>query len=94
MAADKNVITVPSEHPKIKIHKWRVREGFPVRMSQVILLYEICDSDDKEIKKLKASTVGVVKKRLFKDGAIAETGYDGLGKTNYAKIIENIKLLS
>ncbi|XP_061389542.1 RNA polymerase II subunit A C-terminal domain phosphatase [Musca vetustissima] len=87
------VIKAPTEHPRIKINRWRVREGFPVSASQVILLYEALasnddDVDDKEkgksgettapkptdatIHKLKAQRVGVVKKRLYKDGAIVK----------------------
>ena len=71
--ADQNVCA--PENTKIKICKWRVREGFPVNLSQVILLYEIFEADDKEIKRLKANKSGVVKKRLYKDGAIVEKGF-------------------
>lgn len=80
------VIKAPVEHPRIRINRWRVREGFPVSASQVILLYEALPADenveaggagtkvaaDKTIHKLKAQRVGVVKKRLFKDGAIVK----------------------
>lgn len=71
----KIVINAPTEHPRIRINKWRVREGYPVSNSQVILLYNLPDDDaDKEVRKLKATRVGVVKKRLYKDGAIVEQG--------------------
>lgn len=74
------VIKAPVEHPRIRINRWRVREGFPVSASQVILLYEVLPpegvedtttttTNNKTIHKLKAQRVGVVKKRLFKDGA-------------------------
>ncbi|XP_073845794.1 RNA polymerase II subunit A C-terminal domain phosphatase Fcp1 [Musca autumnalis] len=84
------VIKSPTEHPRIKINRWRVREGFPVSASQVILLYEALSaatdeeqekgaqttkapkSADATIHKLKAQRVGVVKKRLYKDGAIVK----------------------
>lgn len=87
------VIKAPTEHPRIKINRWRVREGFPVSASQVILLYEVVSAtvDDEEkgksaettapkptdaaIHKLKAQRVGVVKKRLYKDGAIVKAEY-------------------
>lgn len=86
------VIKAPTEHPRIKINRWRVREGFPVS-NQVILLYEVVSAtvDDEEkgksaettapkptdtaIHKLKAQRVGVVKKRLYKDGAIVKAEY-------------------
>lgn len=72
------VIKAPGEYPRIKINRWRVREGFPVSASQVILLYEVLPAEgagdistpgDATIYKLKAQRVGVVKKRLYKDGA-------------------------
>ncbi|XP_046809793.1 RNA polymerase II subunit A C-terminal domain phosphatase [Lucilia cuprina] len=76
------VIRAPVEHPRIRINRWRVREGFPVSASQVILLYEALPTEgvedastkiaNKIIHKLKAQRVGVVKKRLFKDGAIVK----------------------
>ncbi|XP_036345271.1 RNA polymerase II subunit A C-terminal domain phosphatase-like, partial [Rhagoletis pomonella] len=84
-------ITAPAEHP-IRINKWRVREGFPITSSQVILLYEITSSDnsseasstktlatsvvsvDKTLLKLKANRVGVVKKRLYKEGQLVPQG--------------------
>ncbi|KAM7345800.1 RNA polymerase II subunit A C-terminal domain phosphatase Fcp1 isoform 2-T2 [Cochliomyia hominivorax] len=73
------VIKAPVEHPRIRINRWRVREGFPVSASQVILLYEALPAEEtaeevntKTIHKLKAQRVGVVKKRLFKDGAIVK----------------------
>lgn len=73
------VIKAPGEYPRIRINRWRVREGFPVSASQVILLYEVLppegvgeptpSSAEATIYKLKAHRVGVVKKRLYKDGA-------------------------
>uniref|UniRef100_A0A1I8Q3D7 RNA polymerase II subunit A C-terminal domain phosphatase n=1 Tax=Stomoxys calcitrans TaxID=35570 RepID=A0A1I8Q3D7_STOCA len=73
------VIKAPGEYPRIRINRWRVREGFPVSASQVILLYEVLPAEEEEggdlptpdatIHKLKAQRVGVVKKRLYKDGA-------------------------
>lgn len=72
--SDQNIEINAPDNCKIKIIKWRVREGYPVNNSQVILFYEDCDSVDKEVKKLKSTKVGVVKKRLYKDGAIVEKG--------------------
>ncbi|XP_055848232.1 RNA polymerase II subunit A C-terminal domain phosphatase [Episyrphus balteatus] len=71
---DKNIEVFAPDDCKIKIIKWKVREGFPVNNSQVILVYEVCDSVNKEVKKLKSTKVGVVKKRLYKDGAFVEKG--------------------
>lgn len=67
MASESIVVCGPSEN-RIKIHKWKVREGFQVTNNQVILLYELIDCDDKEIKRFKVNKSGVVKKRLFNDG--------------------------
>lgn len=74
MASESIVVCGPSEN-RIKIHKWKVREGFQVTNNQVILLYELIDSDDKEIKRFKVNKCGVVKKRLFNDGDTIEKEY-------------------
>ncbi|XP_053962975.1 RNA polymerase II subunit A C-terminal domain phosphatase [Anastrepha ludens] len=84
-------IRAPAEH-SIRINKWRVREGFPITSSQVILLYEITSSGngstasstktvaasvvsvDNTLHKLKANRVGVVKKRLYKEGQLVPRG--------------------
>lgn len=52
-----------------------MREGFQVTNNQVILLYVLADGEDKEIKRLKATQSGVVKKRLHKDGDVVPKGY-------------------
>lgn len=67
MATNATTVYSPTEN-SIKIHKWKVREGFQVTNNQVILLYELIDSDDKEIKRLKSTKCGVVKKRYQHDG--------------------------
>lgn len=74
MASESIVVCGPSEN-RIKIHKWKVREGFQVTNNQVILLYELIDSNDKEIKRFKVNKCGVVKKRLFNDGDTIEKEY-------------------
>lgn len=74
--ANPNTTTVfsPSEN-SIKIHKWKVREGFQVATNQVILLYELVDGDDKEVKRFKSTKCGMVKKRHYKDGDVVDTEY-------------------
>lgn len=82
--------TVIRAPEKIKIKKWRIRENYPVSHSQVILLYETFNENEEGneatvsaattttstlVQKLKANNVGVVKKRLFKDGDIVPKGY-------------------
>lgn len=73
MSAD-TIVCAPQDNC-IKISKWKVREGFQVTNNQVILLYVLTDSEDKEIKRFKATTCGVVKKRLHEDGDIVPKGY-------------------
>lgn len=58
-----------------------MQEGFQVTNNQVILLYQLADSDDKEIKRLKATTSGVVKKRLHKAGDVVQKGYVFISKS-------------
>lgn len=57
---------------QIRINKWKVREGFQVNNNQLILLYELTSGNDTEIKRLKSTKCGVVKKRFFKDGDVVD----------------------
>lgn len=67
--------TVFSPAHKIKINKWRVREGFQVNNNHVILLYELVDdSGDKAVKRLKSTKCGIVKRRHFTEGDIVDVG--------------------
>lgn len=72
--ADQNIAVCAPIENCIKIIKWKVREGFQVTSGQLILLYELTDSNDKEIKRLKSTNSGVVKKRLFKEGDLVKKG--------------------
>lgn len=65
---------VCSPDNSIKITKWKVREGYRVSAGQLVLLYVDADSNGKEIKRLKSSKVGVVQKRLYKEGEIVQSG--------------------
>lgn len=58
----------------IKITKWKVRESYRVSAGQLILLYVDADGDGKEVKRLKSPKVGVVQKRLYKDGDVVPSG--------------------
>lgn len=60
--------TICSPNVPIKITKWKVREGFQVNNNQLILLYELQDGNDKEVKRLKSTKCGVVAKRFFAEG--------------------------
>lgn len=71
MATNTTTVYSPTEN-SIKIYKWKVRDGFQVTNNQVILLYELINSDDKEIKRLKSTKCGVVKKRHHNDGDIVD----------------------
>lgn len=61
-----------SPNIQIKIKKWKVREGFQVNNNQLILLYELTSGNDTEIKRLKSTKCGVVKKRFHKEGDIVD----------------------
>lgn len=58
----------------IQISKWKVREGYRVSAGQLILLYVVADGDPKDVKRLKSTKVGVVQKRLFKEGDVVAKG--------------------
>lgn len=66
---------------RIRINKWRVREGQNVSVAQILFLYQQLGEDDKPVKqndslvqKYKSNRAGVVKKRLRKEGEIVIKG--------------------
>lgn len=70
---NQNIICAPADSA-IKIHKWKVREGYPVTSGNIILFYELPGGPEKDVKRLKATKAGVVKKRLAKEGEIVDKG--------------------
>lgn len=81
--SDAEKTTVFSPNCQIKINKWKVREGFQVNNNQLILLYELTSGGggdsgggggvtDTEIKRLKSTKCGVVKKRFYKEGDLVD----------------------
>ncbi|XP_065087791.1 RNA polymerase II subunit A C-terminal domain phosphatase [Ochlerotatus camptorhynchus] len=70
---NQNIICAPAES-SIKINKWKVREGYPVTTGNIILFYECLNGSEKDVKRLKATKAGVVKKRLAKEGEIVDKG--------------------
>uniref|UniRef100_A0A336LUZ3 RNA polymerase II subunit A C-terminal domain phosphatase n=1 Tax=Culicoides sonorensis TaxID=179676 RepID=A0A336LUZ3_CULSO len=59
---------------KLKISKWKIRNGSQISNGNVVLLYEEIDDPNKVLKRLKSNKCGVVKKRLYKDGDVVESG--------------------
>lgn len=66
---------------RIRINKWRVREGQNVSVAQILFLYQQLGDDGKPVKqndsivqKYKSNRAGVVKKRLRKEGEIVIKG--------------------
>ncbi|XP_058054438.1 RNA polymerase II subunit A C-terminal domain phosphatase [Anopheles bellator] len=88
---NQNIICVPDDCA-IKINKWKVREGFPVTTGSIILFYELPDSSDKEVKRLKATKSGVVKKRLAREGETVTQGKPvlALGQCNHTTVIKDM----
>ncbi|XP_055627191.1 RNA polymerase II subunit A C-terminal domain phosphatase [Toxorhynchites rutilus septentrionalis] len=70
---NQNIIHAPTEYA-IKINKWKVREGYPVTNGNIILFYECSDGSEKDVKRLKATKAGVVKKRLAREGDVVDKG--------------------
>uniref|UniRef100_A0A1Q3EZ87 RNA polymerase II subunit A C-terminal domain phosphatase n=1 Tax=Culex tarsalis TaxID=7177 RepID=A0A1Q3EZ87_CULTA len=70
---NQNIICAPPDCA-IKINKWKVREGYAVTGGNIILFYECPGGPEKDIRRLKATKAGVVKKRLAKEGEIVEKG--------------------
>ncbi|XP_001361849.2 RNA polymerase II subunit A C-terminal domain phosphatase [Drosophila pseudoobscura] len=66
---------------RIRINKWRVREGQFVSAAQILFLYQEVGDDGKPskagnmtVQKYKSNRAGVVKKRLRKDGEMIVKG--------------------
>uniref|UniRef100_A0A182QNG6 RNA polymerase II subunit A C-terminal domain phosphatase n=1 Tax=Anopheles farauti TaxID=69004 RepID=A0A182QNG6_9DIPT len=88
---NQNIICAPDDCA-IKINKWKVREGFPVTSGNIILFYELLDGSDKEVKRLKATKSGVVKKRLAREGATVAKGKPvlELGQCSHTTVIKDM----
>uniref|UniRef100_A0A182RTN8 RNA polymerase II subunit A C-terminal domain phosphatase n=1 Tax=Anopheles funestus TaxID=62324 RepID=A0A182RTN8_ANOFN len=88
---NQNIICAPDDCA-IKISKWKVREGFPVTSGSIILFYEQLDGSDKEVKRLKATQSGVVKKRLAREGATVAKGKPvlELGQCSHMTVIKDM----
>ncbi|KFB46902.1 hypothetical protein ZHAS_00014910 [Anopheles sinensis] len=88
---NQNIICAP-EDCAIKISKWKVREGYPVTSGNIILFYEVLDGGDKEVKRLKATKSGVVKKRLAREGATVAKGKPvlELGQCSHTTVIKDM----
>uniref|UniRef100_A0A182JTN3 RNA polymerase II subunit A C-terminal domain phosphatase n=1 Tax=Anopheles christyi TaxID=43041 RepID=A0A182JTN3_9DIPT len=88
---NQNIICAPDDCA-IKISKWKVREGFPVTSGSIILFYEQLDGSDKEVKRLKATKSGVVKKRLAREGATVAKGKPvlELGQCSHTTVIKDM----
>lgn len=71
---EQNIIVLSPINGIIRIHKWKVKENFQVSTGQLLLLYETVGLDDKEIKRLKSTHSGLVRKRLFKEGDCVRKG--------------------
>uniref|UniRef100_A0A182YFK7 RNA polymerase II subunit A C-terminal domain phosphatase n=1 Tax=Anopheles stephensi TaxID=30069 RepID=A0A182YFK7_ANOST len=88
---NQNIICAPDDCA-IKISKWKVREGYPVTSGSIILFYEQLDGSDKEVKRLKATQSGVVKKRLAREGATVAKGKPvlELGQCSHTTVIKDM----
>ncbi|XP_049963662.1 RNA polymerase II subunit A C-terminal domain phosphatase [Schistocerca serialis cubense] len=70
----KGVIVFPLGKPA-KLLKWAVEEGSFVSIGRVLLFYNLnVDAEKPTEQKLKAKTVGVIRKLLVKEGEIIEPG--------------------
>ncbi|XP_053672862.1 RNA polymerase II subunit A C-terminal domain phosphatase [Anopheles nili] len=88
---NQNIICAPDDCA-IKIIKWKVREGFPVTIGSIILFYELLEGSDKEVKRLKTTKSGVVKKRLAREGATVAKGKPvlELGQCSHTTVIKDM----
>lgn len=58
----------------ITISKWKVRDGARISSGSLILMYYEASGSAKDLKRLKATTFGIVSKRLFKEGDLVAKG--------------------
>lgn len=71
---DQNITVLSPINGIIRIHKWKVKENFQVSTGQLLLLYETVGLEVNEIKRLKSTHSGLVRKRLFKEGDCIRKG--------------------
>ena len=71
------VLYAPNED--ITINKWKVKDGARINCGSLVLMY--FDGSSKELKRLKSTTFGIVKKRLFKEGDMVSKGRNSNGRT-------------
>ncbi|KAG8257020.1 RNA polymerase II [Homalodisca vitripennis] len=74
MGAKDVIVSLPSQN-SAKIVKWKVEEGTIVYEGRVLLLYDLkSNNGTAELKKLKATEVGTVRKLLAKEGELVDGG--------------------
>lgn len=74
MGAKDVVVSLPSKN-SAKIVKWKVEEGTIVYEGRVLLLYNVkSNAGGVELKKLKSTDVGTVRKLLVKEGESVDGG--------------------
>lgn len=74
MVAKDVTVSLPSTN-SAKIVKWKVDEGTIVYEGRVLLHYNVkSDAGGNELKKLKATEVGTVRKLLVKEGETVDGG--------------------
>uniref|UniRef100_A0A1B6L9H7 RNA polymerase II subunit A C-terminal domain phosphatase n=1 Tax=Graphocephala atropunctata TaxID=36148 RepID=A0A1B6L9H7_9HEMI len=74
MGAKDVIVSLPSQN-SAKIVKWKVEEGTIVYEGRVLLLYDLkSNTGAAELKKLKATEVGTVRKLLAKEGELVDGG--------------------
>lgn len=73
MAEKTVVVSQPGSRP-IRLVKWKVREGCPVSIGTLVLLYHFDGAKQGEQRKLKSTQAGTVYKLLSQEGAIVKAG--------------------
>lgn len=74
MGAKDVIVSLPSKN-SAKIVKWKVDVGTIVYEGRVLLLYNVkSNAGESELRKLKATDVGTVRKLLVKEGELVEGG--------------------
>ncbi|XP_055603521.1 RNA polymerase II subunit A C-terminal domain phosphatase isoform X2 [Uranotaenia lowii] len=88
---NQNIVRAPMDYA-IKIIKWKVREGYPVTGGSIILFYECISINEKDVRRLKATKAGVVKKRLAREGDVVDKGEPllELDQCNHTTVIKDM----
>lgn len=71
---ERNVAIFNQQTKPIKIMKWKVRPNLSISIGHLLLLYDFVDAKIAQIRKLKSTTAGIIRKIVAKEGDVVNKG--------------------